>query len=103
MTTKTKLNEEQILRLINTIDVKNDIRSAYVCQVNGASKIAINYINGEKESFYPMDDDLNFIVNGIVLTRNPKQANIISAEIIGNSRGDCSFFAPNPEAGSLPC
>lgn len=70
---KTKLNEDQTLRLINVLDINQPIRNAYLCEVNGTSvkKFAINYTNGEKESFYPMDDDINFIINGVVLTRNP--------------------------------
>ena len=71
---KTKLNEDQITRLINVLDINHPIRNAYLCEVNGThiKKIAINYTNGEKESFFPMDDELDIIVNGIVLTRNVK-------------------------------
>lgn len=69
---KTKLNEFQIERLYNTLDLKSQVRSAFLCEVKGTNikKIAINYINGEKESFFPMDDDLDLIINGITLTRN---------------------------------
>jgi len=69
---KQKLDHHQLLRLINTIDTNQEIRNAYLCEVNGTcvKKIAINYENGDKESFYPMDDDLDYIMNGIVLTRN---------------------------------
>lgn len=69
---KTKLNENQIARLYNALDLKNQVRSAYLCVVKGTNvkKIAINYVNGEKESFFPMDDDLDLIINGITLTRN---------------------------------
>ena len=69
---KTKLNENQIERLYNTLDLKSQVRSAYLCVVKGTNikKIAINYINGEKESFFPMDDDLDIIINGITLTRD---------------------------------
>lgn len=68
---KVKLDESQVLRLINTINITKPIRSAYLCKVNGTNvkKIAINYTNGEKESFYPMEDDMEFVINGITLTR----------------------------------
>lgn len=70
--TKTRLNKDQITRLINTLDINQPIRNAYLCQVTGTQikKIAINYTNGKKEVFYPMDDELDIILNGIVLTRN---------------------------------
>ena len=69
---KTKLTNDQITRLINTLDINKPIKSAYLCQVKDTyvKKIAINYTNGEKENFYPMDDELDIIVNGIVLTRD---------------------------------
>lgn len=69
---KQKLDHHQLLRLVNVIDSTNEIRNAYLCEVKDTciKKIAINYENGDKESFYPMDDDLDFILNGIVLTRN---------------------------------
>ena len=69
---KTKLNGNQLTRLINVLDIKKAIKSAYICQVKDTciTKIAINYNDGDKESYYPMDDDLDFIVNGIELTRN---------------------------------
>lgn len=69
---KTKLTQNQITRLINVIDSDKPIRNAYLCSVKGTciKKIAVNYENGDKESFYPMDDDLDIIINGIVLTRN---------------------------------
>lgn len=69
---KQKLDHHQLLRLINTMDSTKEIRNAYLCEITGtcAKKIAINYENGDKESFYPMDDDLEYIMNGIVLTRN---------------------------------
>lgn len=69
---KTKLNSNQLTRLINVLEINKAIKSAYLCQVKNTcvTKIAINYEDGDKESYYPMDDDLDFIVNGIELTRN---------------------------------
>jgi hypothetical protein len=69
---KTKLNQDQITRLINVLDINKPIRSAYVCEVKGTAikKVAINYENGDKESFYPDNEELEIIVNGITLTRN---------------------------------
>lgn len=69
---KTKLDHHQLLRLINYIDSNKEVRNAYLCVVKDTcvKKIAINYEDGDKESFYPMEDDLDYILNGIALTRN---------------------------------
>ena len=69
---KTKLTNDQLTRLYNVLDIEYPIRNAYLCEVKGTcvKKIAINYTNGKKQSFFPMDDDLDVIINGIVLTRN---------------------------------
>lgn len=72
MINKTKLTQVQILRLINVLDIDKEIRNAYLCEVKDTcvKKIAINYANGDKESYYPDNDDINLIMNGITLTRN---------------------------------
>ena len=70
---KTPLNNEQILRLINVLEFTyGEVKTATLCEIKDTvvSMIDIEYIDGQKESFYPNSEKLEFILNGIKLERN---------------------------------
>ena len=69
---KTPLTKEQICRIYNYCNDNGKVKSATLHEVIGTKvrKIDIEYYNMGKESFYPNDDTLDFILNGIQLERN---------------------------------
>ena len=67
---KTPLTQNQLLRVWTNPNGK--VKSATLCEIEGTAikKIEIEYYNMGKEDFYPEDEDqLDYIMNGITLTR----------------------------------
>lgn len=71
---KTPLNTEQINHLEALLDTNANVKVANLCEIEGLviKYIDIEMANGNKETFYPDDETLDFILNGIKLTRNAK-------------------------------
>ena len=63
----TPLNENQIRRLEMVYNIDEDIPSAILCEIEGT---LVKCIETNDSSFYPTDEDLDFILNGIKLERN---------------------------------
>ena len=68
---KTKLSAKQKARLINHYDIDKVIFYAYLCKLEETQmeRIEVIYMGGASEYFYPNGEDMDFIINGIQLTR----------------------------------
>lgn len=64
---RTPLNENQLRRLEMVYNIDEDIGSATLCEIEGT---LVKCIETKDNSFYPNNDDLDFIINGIKLERN---------------------------------
>lgn len=71
---KTPLTGSQINRVYNYCNDNGKFKSATLCEVEGTTvrKIDIEYYNMGKESFYPDDGTLDYILNGVHVERNKK-------------------------------
>lgn len=71
---KTPLNENQKKHLDMVLNSTELVKNATLCVVEGTmvKMIEIEMLNGNQESFYPNEETLDFILNGIKLERNAK-------------------------------
>ena len=72
--TKQALNGDQIIRMVNLFkDIKELVVEAYFVgleEIEAIKKLEICYVNGETEEKVLSPTELDFITNGITLTRN---------------------------------
>lgn len=67
----TQLSGNQLVRLEMVFHIMRDVKSAKLCEVEGNSVVR-RIEDDECNFYYPDDDDLDFILNGIKLERNKK-------------------------------
>lgn len=70
--TKTKLTKDQRLRLINSLDHNSRVVNAQLVKVDETPITLIEYQTNSKGKYlkyYPDDETLNFILNGMKLER----------------------------------
>ena len=67
----TQLSRNQLVRLEMVFHIMRDVKSAKLCEVEGNS-VARRIEDDECNFYYPDDNDLDFILNGIKLERNKK-------------------------------
>ena len=69
---KTPLNKNQLLRLYNHCNDNGKVKCATLCEIEETKifRIEIEYYNMGKENFYPSEDTLDYILNGVHVERN---------------------------------